>query len=109
MRGELVQLFTNWPTNRTPGDKVVDINMGTALRHIADVVVAPGLGVESPWNGKQRPGSHSPRHSAVRHWVMVRRVPLNVVRQWIGHASVQVALRIYLPIVGSDYGTENVP
>ncbi len=40
---------------------------------------------------------------------MVGRVPLDVVSQWLGHASVQVMLRIYLPIVGSDYGTEDVP
>ena len=40
---------------------------------------------------------------------MVGRVPLNVVSQWICHASVQVTFRIYLPIVRSDYRTENVP
>ena len=40
---------------------------------------------------------------------MVGKVPLNVVSQWLGHASVQVTLRIYLPIVGSDYGMESVP
>ena len=49
------------------------------------------------------------RHSAARHWLMVGEVPLNVVSQWLGHANVQVTLRIYLPIVGSDYGMENVP
>ena len=50
------------------------------------------------------------RHSAARHWLVVGRVPLNVVSsQWLGHANVQVTLRIYLPIVGSDYGMENVP
>ena len=40
---------------------------------------------------------------------MVGRVPLNVVSQWLGHASVQVMLRIYLPIAGRDYGAGNVP
>lgn len=30
------------------------------------------------------------------HWLM-------------GHANVRVTLRIYLPIVGVDYGMENVP
>ena len=43
MHGELVQLFTNWPSNRTPRDKVVAISMRTVLRHIADAVVASGL------------------------------------------------------------------
>ena len=36
-------------------------------------------------------------------------VPLNVVSQWLGHANVQVTLRVYLPIVGADYGMEGVP
>ena len=31
---ELVQLFTNWPANRAPRDKVVSLSMRTALRHI---------------------------------------------------------------------------
>ena len=109
MHGELVQLFTNWPANRTPRDKVVSISMRTALRHIGDAVVASGLAEESPGTGKRRPGAHSLRHSAARHWLMVGKVPLNVVSSWLGHANVQVTLRIYLPIVGSDYGMENVP
>ena len=49
------------------------------------------------------------RHSAARHWLMVGRVPLNVVSAWLGHTNVQATLRIYLPIVGSDHGMENVP
>ena len=109
MHGELVQLFTNWPSNRTARDKVVAISMRTVLRRIADAVVASGLDYESPGTGKRRPGVHSLRHSAARHWLMVGKVPLNVVSQWLGHASVQVTLRIYLPIVGSDYGMEDVP
>ena len=106
---ELVSLFTNWPSNRTPRDKVVPVAMRTVLRHIADAVVASGLDDESPGTGKRRPGAHSLRHSAARHWLMVGKVPLNVVSSWLGHANVQVTLRIYLPIVGSDYGMENVP
>ena len=109
MHGELVQLFTNWPANRTPRDKVVAISMRTVLRHIGDAVVASGLEEESSGTGKRRPGAHSLRHSAARHWLMVGKVPLNVVSAWLGHANVQVTLRIYLPIVGSDYGMENVP
>ena len=68
--------------------------MRTALRRIADAVVASGLQEESPGTGKRRPGAHSLRHSAARHWLMVGKVPLNVVSQWLGHASVQVTLRI---------------
>ena len=106
---ELVQLFTNWPANRSPRDRVAPLAMRTALRHIADGIRWAGLDEESPGTGKRRPGAHSLRHSAARHWLMAGGVPLNVVSSWLGHANVQVTLRIYLPIVGSDYGMENVP
>ena len=106
---ELVQLFTNWPTSRSPKDKVVPLAMRTIMRHIGDAIEASGLDQESPGTGKRRPGPHSLRHSAARHWLMVGKVPLNVVSSWLGHSSVQVTLRIYLPIVGADYGMENVP
>ena len=106
---ELVQLFTNWPANRSPKQKVVPVAMRTVLRHIVDAVESSGLEQESPGTGKRRPGAHSLRHSAARHWLVAGGVPLNVVSSWLGHANVQVTLRIYLPIVGSDYGMENVP
>ena len=106
---ELVQLFTNWPANRTPRDKVVAISMRTVLRHIGDGIEWAGLDEESPGTGKRRAGAHSLRHSAARHWLMVGKVPLNVVSAWLGHANVQITLRIYLPVVGSDYGMDGVP
>ena len=109
MHADLVQLFMNWPANRSPRDKVVALAMRTALRHIGDGIEWASLDEESPGTGKRRAGAHSLRHSAARHWLMVGKVPLNVVSQWLGHANVQVTLRIYLPIVGSDYGMENVP
>ena len=80
------------------------LSMRTALRHIADAVVETGLENESPGTGKRCPGAHS-----LRHWLMVGRVPLNVVSAWLGHANVQVTLRVYLPIMGSDYCMESVP
>ena len=52
---ELVQLFTNWPANRAPRDKVVSLSMRTALRHIgagssprAWVRSRLGLGIGAP-------------------------------------------------------------
>ena len=106
---ELVQLFSNWPSNRSPRDKVVTLSMRTALRHIGDGIEWAGLDEESPGTGRRWAGAHSLRHSAARHWLMVGKVPLNVVSAWLGHASVQVPLRIYLPIVGSDYSMDAVP
>ena len=42
---------------------------------------------ESPGTGLQKAGAHSLRHSAARHWLTTSGVPLNVVSQWLGHAS----------------------
>ena len=109
LHADLVQLFTNWPANRSPRDKVVALSMRTALRHIGDGIQWASLDEESPGTGQRRAGAHSLRHSAARHWLMVGKVPLNVVSAWLGHANVQVTLRIYLPIVGSDYSMDAVP
>ena len=105
----LVQLFADWPANRSPRDKLVPLSMRTALRHIGDGIEWAGLGEESPGSGHRRAGAHSLRHSAARPWLVAGGVPLNVVSSWLGHASVQVTLRIYLPIVGSDYSMDAVP
>ena len=109
LQPEPAQLFTNWPANRSPRDKVMPLAMRSALRHIADGIRWADLDEESPGTRKRRPGTHSLRHSAARHWLMVGRVALNVVSAWLGHANVQVTMRIYLPIVGIDHGMENVP
>ena len=109
MHADLVQLFTNWPANWAPQDKVVGLAMRTALRHVGDGIEWAGLDEESPGTGRRRTGAHSLRHSAARHWMMVGKIPLNVMSAWMGHVNVQVTLRTYLPIVGSDYGMEDVP
>ena len=64
---------------------------------------------ESPGTGCQRAGAHSLRHSAARHWLTTAGIPLNVVSQWLGHATPEVTLRIYLPIVGSTHSMADVP
>ena len=109
LHDEMVQLFTNWPVKHSPRDPVVALTMRTALRHIGDGIRWAGLDEESPGTGKRLAGAHSLRHSAARHWLMVGRVPLNVVSSWLGHANVQVTLRIYLPIVGGTYSMAEVP
>ena len=72
--------------------------MRTALRHIGDGIQWASLDEEPPGTGQRRAGAHSLRHSAARHWLMAGKVPLNVVSAWLGHANVQVTLRIYLPL-----------
>ena len=106
---DLVSLFSNWPSNHTVRDKVVSLTMRTVLRHIGDGITWAGLDDESPGTGKRRAGAHSLRHSAARNWLMAGGVPLNVVSEWLGHSNVQVTLKIYLPIVGSNYGMDAVP
>ena len=83
--------------------------MRTVLRHIGDGIEWAGLDEESPGTGKRRAGAHSLRHSAAWYWLMVGKVPLNVVNAWLGHANFQITLRIYLPVVRSDYGMDAVP
>ena len=54
---DLVQLFTNWPANRSPRDKVVALAMRTVLRHIGDGIQWASLDEESPGTGKRRAGA----------------------------------------------------
>ncbi len=67
------------------------------------------MDAEAPGTGRQRAGAHSLRHSAARHWLTTAGIPLNVVSQWLGHATPEVTLRIYLPIVGSTHSMADVP
>ena len=60
---DLVQLFANWPANRSPRDKVLALAMRTVLRHIVDGIEWVGLDEESPGTGKRHAGAHSLRHS----------------------------------------------
>ena len=81
---DLVQLFTNWPANRSPRDKLVPLSMRTALRHIGDGIEWAGLVEESLGTGKRRAGAHSLRHSAARHWLMVGKVPAQRGQRVVG-------------------------
>ena len=67
---DLVQLFSNWPASRSPRDRVLGLAMRTAHRHIGDGIRWAGLLAESPGTGRRRPGAHSLRHSAARHWLV---------------------------------------
>ena len=92
---DLASLFANWPTSYGPRDLVVGLTRKTALRHLRAGIEHAGLDEESPGTGRQRAGAHSLRHSAARHW--------------LGHATPEVTLRIYLPIVGSTHSMADVP
>ena len=109
LHGDLVQLFSNWPTRHGPRDRVVGLTRRTALRHIRDGIEAAGLDEESPGTGLQKAGAHSLRHSAARHWLTTAGVPLNVVSQWLGHTNPSVTLRTYLVIAGGVYSMVDVP
>ena len=89
---------------------MVALAMRTALRHIGDGIEWAGLDEESPGTGKRRAGAHSLRHSArlgIGSWWGRFRSTWSA-RGW-AMPTVQVTLRIYLPIVGSDYGMDDVP
>ena len=106
---DLASLFANWPTSYGPRDLVAGLTRKTALRHLRAGIEHAGLDEESPGTGRQRAGAHSLRHSAARHWLTTAGIPLNVVSQWLGHATPEVTLRIYLPIVGSTHSMADVP
>ena len=84
-------------------------SVSEVLRHLRAGIEHAGLDQESPGTGRQRAGVHSLRHSAARHWLTTAGIPLNVVSQWLGHATPEVTLRIYLPIVGSTHSMADVP
>ena len=82
------------------------------------------LGVSAIKRGRHRVGGSrrgDARHREASPWrpqpaaqrgaplLMAGGVMINFVSSWLGHANVQVRLRIYLPIVGSDYGMDAVP
>ena len=92
---DLASLFANWPTSYGPRDLVVGLTRKTSLRHLRAGIVHTGLDQESPGTIRQRAGAYSLRHGAARHW--------------LGHATPEVALRIYLPIVGSTHSMADVP
>ena len=92
---DLASLFSNWATSYGPGDLVVWLTRKTDLRHLRAGIGHADLDEESPGTGRQRAEAHSLRHSAARHW--------------LGHATPEVTLRIYLPIVGSTHSMADVP
>ena len=106
---DLASLFANWPTSYGPRDLVVGLTRKTALRHLRVGIEHAGLDDETQGTGRQRAGAHSLRHSAARHWLTTAGIPLNVVLQWLWHATPEVTLRIHLPIVGSIHSMADVP
>ena len=97
------------PTPYSPRDLVVGLTRKTVLRHLRAGIEHACLDQESPGTGRQLAGAHSLRHSAARHWLTTAGIPLNVVSAWLGHATPEVTLRTYLPIVGSTHSMADVP
>ena len=105
----LASLFATWLSSYSPRDLVVGLARKTYLRHLRAGIEHAGLDRESPRTGRQRAGAHSLRHSTARHCLTTAGIPLNVVSQWLGHATPEVTLHIYLPIVGSTHSMVDVP
>ena len=92
LHSDLASLFANWPASYGPRDLVVGLTRKTVLRHLRAGIEHAGLDLESPGTGRQMAGAHSLRHSAARHWLITAKIPLNVVSQWLGHATPEVTL-----------------
>ena len=85
--------------------------MRTALRHIGDGIEMGGSWVRSrQGTGRRRAGAHSLRHSAARHWLMVGKIPLNVVSIMVGPCQLSRLLcGSTFPSWVVDYGMDTVP
>ena len=75
--------------------RIVEAHPATAWRWVqAAVKRAEELGAIAP--GK-RVGTHTLRHSYVRHLLM-NSIPINCLSRWLGHSSIQTTL-IYIELV----------
>ena len=94
---ELVDTFRSVPRSRVD-DKVFQFSPRPAARWITQGIAAPvatGTGVKGP-------GSHSLRHSCVRHWLQSG---LNVsLFRVAGHSSPTVTLNTYLVLAPDTLG-----
>ena len=88
---------------------MVVLTRKTAPRHLRAKIEQAGLDQESPVSGRQRAGAHGLQHSAARHWLTTAGIPLNVVSQWLAHATPEVTLRAYLLTVGCTHPMAGVP
>ena len=94
---DLACLFANWPSFYGPRDLVVELTRKTVLRHLRAGIEHAGFDLESHGTGRQMSIAHSLRHSAAAL------IPLNVVWQLLGHATPELTLPTFLPIVGSTH------
>ena len=88
--------------DRSPTARIITFSRRTAQRAVLNNAVKAGL----RWNTDRRykPGPHSLRHSAVRHWHL-NDVKINQISQWLGHASVDTTLKMYSALMPYDSGS----
>ena len=103
----IVDAFRSWPQGKPsdwvfPGRGGKQLSPSTADRIIARGIRGAGLDQFATGTGRKRPGCHSLRHSAARHWLTTQNV--NIVSGWLGHANPRVTSEIYLVLAGGIMG-----
>ena len=106
---QLVEIFRRWPGTRLVEGPVVGLPLSTASRHFREGFRRAGLDAESPGTGMRLAGAHSLRHSAALHWLYQGGVPVHVVSRWLGHASVDFTVRMYLSQEDAYYPMDRIP
>ena len=106
---DLASLFANWPTFYDPRDLVVGLTRrwscgNCGLKSSMPILTQSRAGPGARWQELTASSTVRPRH-----WLTTAGIPLNVVSPWLGHASPEVTLRTYLPIVGSAHSPADVP
>ena len=91
-----------WQAKGRPNERLFPFSPDTALRAVQQGIERVGL----TWNidRVRKPGVHSLRHSAARHW-LANGVPVNQVAVWLGHSNPMVTLQTYLPLAPDTAGS----
>ena len=80
--------------------RTIQASRATAWRWLKDALSrAEGLGVIAEG---RKVGTHTLRHSAARHW-LAGGITINVVRRWLGNASIQTTL-VYMEVLLDPLG-----
>lgn len=98
---ELAQALAYHPDRGKHDARLFPLSPRTANRIIEAAIIDAGLVPKA--DRAYRPGPHSLRHSAIRHW-LASGVPLNQVSLWAGHSQITTTMKTYLPLVPDHAG-----